>query len=95
MVVGMLKIEMRLAEGSSLKEKRKVVKSLVDKIRSRFNASVAEVGANDKWQLIEVGITTVSNDRRHVDSSLNNILRFIESLYLAEVIGSDMEILSV
>lgn len=95
MVVGMLRIEMHLPEGASLKEKRKVVKSLIGKVRSRFNAAVAEVGSNDKWQLLELGVTTVGNDRRHIDSSLNNILTFVDSLYLAEIINTDMEIISV
>jgi uncharacterized protein YlxP (DUF503 family) len=95
MVVGMLRIEMHLSEAGSLKEKRKVVKSLIGKVRSRFNAAVAEVGSNDKWQLLELGVTTVGNDRRHIDSSLNNILTFVDSLYLAEIINTDMEIISV
>ena len=95
MVVGSLKIEFRLTDNRSLKGKRKVVRSMVDKVKSRFNASIAEVGSNDKWQKIELGISAVGNDRRHIDSSLNHILSFLESLYLAEIVQTEMEIFNV
>jgi uncharacterized protein YlxP (DUF503 family) len=64
-------------------------------VKHKFNAAVAEIGSNDKWQVIELGISTVGNDRRHIDSSLNNILAFVESLYLAEIVRSEMEILNL
>ncbi|TET87791.1 MAG: DUF503 domain-containing protein [Desulfobacteraceae bacterium] len=95
MVVGSLKIEFRLTDNRSLKGKRKVVRSMVDKVKSRFNVSIAEVGSNDKWQKIELGISAVGNDRRHIDSSLNHILSFLESLYLAEIVQTEMEIFNV
>jgi len=95
MVVGSLKIEFRLTDNRSLKGKRKVVRSMVDKVKSRFNVSIAEVGSNDKWQRIELGVSAVGNDRRHIDSSLNHILSFLESLYLAEIVHTEMEILNV
>ena len=95
MVVGSLKIEFRLTDNRSLKGKRKVVRSMVYKVKSRFNASIAEVGSNDKWQKIELGISAVGNDRRHIDSSLNHILSFLESLYLAEIVHTEMEIFNV
>ena len=95
MVVGTLKIEFRIHENHSLKGKRKVVRSMVDKVKHRFNAAIAEVGSNDNWQRIELGITTVGNDRRHIESSLGNILAFLESLYLAEIVNTESEILNL
>jgi len=95
MVVGSLKIEFRLTDNRSLKGKRKVVRSMVDKVKSKFNVSIAEVGSNDKWQKIELGVSAVGNDRRHIDSSLNHILSFLESLYLAEVVHMEMEIFNL
>jgi uncharacterized protein YlxP (DUF503 family) len=95
MVVGTLKIEFRIQDNHSLKGKRKVVRSMVDRVKHKFNAAVAEVGANDNWQRIELGISTVGNDRRYIDSALNNILAFLESLYLAEVVNTEMEILNL
>jgi uncharacterized protein YlxP (DUF503 family) len=95
MVVGTLKVEFHLPDNRSLKGKRKVVRSMVDKVKSKFNAAIAEVGSNDKWQKIELGITAVGNDRRHIDSSLNHILSFLDSLYLAQMVNSEMEIFNV
>ncbi|MFZ0449292.1 MAG: DUF503 domain-containing protein [Desulfatiglandaceae bacterium] len=95
MVVGSLKIEFHLPENHSLKGKRKIVRSMVDKVKARYNVSIAEVGSNDRWQKIELGVSAVGNDRRHIDSSLNHVLGFLESLCLAEIIGTDMEIVNL
>ena len=95
MVVGCLKMEFRLIDNRSLKGKRKIVKSIIDKVKARFNVSIAEVGSNDKWQKIELGVSTVANDRRYVDSSLNHVLNFIESLYIAQMVNADVEIINI
>lgn len=95
MVVGTLKLSLYIHNNHSLKEKRKVVKSIVARVRNKFNVSVAEVGSNDKWQMIELGISAVGNDRRFVNSILDNILSYLDSLYLGEIIDSDIEILNL
>ncbi len=95
MVVGTLKIILHLHDNRSLKGKRKVVRSMVDKVKHKFNVSIAEVGSNDKWQRIELGVSAVGNDRRHIDSSLNNILDYMDTLYLAEIVDSSVEIVNV
>jgi uncharacterized protein YlxP (DUF503 family) len=95
MVVGTLKIEFRLHDNRSLKGKRQVVKSIVGKVKSRFNVSIAEIGSNDMWEKIELGISAVGNDRRHIDSSLNHTLNYIDSLYLAQIVDTRMEIFNV
>jgi uncharacterized protein YlxP (DUF503 family) len=94
-VVGTLKLSLYIHNNHSLKEKRKVVKSIVARVRNKFNVSVAEVGSNDKWQMIELGISAVGNDRRFVNSSLDTILSFLESLYLGEIVDSSIEILNI
>jgi hypothetical protein len=94
-VVGILKLSLYIHNNHSLKEKRKVVKSVVTRVRSRFNVSVAEIGSNDKWQMIELGISAVGNDRRFVNSALDKVLSFLESLYLGEIIDSYIEIMNV
>jgi len=95
MVVGTLKVEFRLDDNRSLKGKRKVVRSMIDRVKAKFNVSIAEVGSNDKWQRIELGISTVGNDRRHIDSSLNHVLDFLDSLYLAQMVNSEIDILNI
>jgi len=94
-VVGTLKISLYIHNQQSLKEKRKVVKSIVTKVRNKFNASIGEIGSNDKWQLVELGISTSANDRRFVNSTLDTILSYIDSLYLGEIIDSRLEIFNV
>ena len=95
MVVGTVKLSLYIHNNHSLKEKRKVVKSIVSKVHNKFNASIAEVGSNDKWQMIELGISAVGNDRRFVNSTLDNILSYLDSLYLGEIVDSHMEILNI
>ena len=95
MVVGTMIIELHLHDNRSLKGKRKVVKSVVGKVKNKFNVTIAEIGSNDKWQKIELGVGIVGNDRRHIDSSLNNVLAFVESMYLAEIVDSRTEIFNV
>ncbi len=95
MVVGALRIEFIMTDNRSLKGKRKVVRSMIDKVKSRFNVAIAEVGSNDKWQKIELGITAVGNDRRHIDSSLNRVLNFLDSLYLAPIVDMEIEIINL
>ncbi|MFO7637627.1 MAG: DUF503 domain-containing protein [Clostridia bacterium] len=70
----------------SLKEKRRVVKSLVDKVRHRFNVSIAEVSHMDVHQMAVIGLAVVSNDPTHARSQLDIILGFMESNTDANVI---------
>lgn len=95
MVVGTLKIEFLLSDNRSLKGKRKIVRSMVDKVRNKFNMSIAEVGSNDRWQKIELGVSAIGNDRKHIDSSLNSVLRFLDSLCLAQIVDTEMEIFNL
>jgi uncharacterized protein YlxP (DUF503 family) len=95
MVVGTLRIEFYVHDNRSLKGKRKIVKSMVDRVKHKFNVAIAEIGSNDKWQKIELGVSTIGNDGRHVDASLNNVLAFLESLYLAEIVDYRTEIIHV
>lgn len=78
MVIGTAKIQLLANWVHSLKEKRMVVKSIVDKVKHKFNVSIAEVDTQDYHQTITIGIACVSNDSRHADSMLNEVLNFIE-----------------
>jgi len=94
MVVGVCRLELLIHESQSLKEKRQVLRRIVDRTRNKFNLALAEVGANDLWQRSQLGFAVVGNDRRHVASMLETIIGFIESLYVAEVVGRDVEVVS-
>lgn len=79
MVVGVGYISVQLFESHSLKEKRRVVRSVIERARSRFNASVAEVDYLDSWQMAGIGFSCVSNSGAHADRMLAEIVRFFES----------------
>jgi hypothetical protein len=79
MVVGICKLYILLDEVFSLKQKRRIVKSIIERLKDRFNASIAEIDLNDKWKSAVIGIACVSNDSRHMDSMLSNIIEFVEN----------------
>ncbi len=93
MVVGLVKITLRLHDCRSLKGKRKVVKSMIGRIQNRFNVSAAEVGANDIHQRAEIGFAMVGNTGRRVNARLDKLLNMAHGLALAEIIDSEMEII--
>jgi uncharacterized protein YlxP (DUF503 family) len=95
MVIGVCQLDLRIPENHSLKGKRHVIRKLVDRVRSRFNTAISEVGDNDLWQRAQIGICMVSNDRRHMNSSLDKVIDFIEKMHLVEIVHSEMEILSM
>lgn len=63
----------------SLKEKRSVIKSIIGRLKSRYNVSVAEVGLNDKWKNAVIGVACVSNEAAHANSMLASIVNFVEN----------------
>ncbi len=69
-VIGVLTLELIVEESHSLKEKRNVVKGLKDRLRSRFNVAVAEIGGHGTWQRAVVAAVTVSNERPHAEKTL-------------------------
>jgi hypothetical protein len=95
MIIGAGFVEIRVHESHSLKEKRGVVRSITQRVRNRFNLSIAEVGGQDSWQRAELGLCIAGSDRTHVRSQIERALSFIEELHLAEVVTSDVEILEV
>ncbi len=92
MIVAMARITLHLPENHSLKGKRKVIRSLIEKVKSRFEAAVAEVGDNDLWQQAQLGLALVSNDSQHLDARINKIIHFIEEQHLAQVVASEVEL---
>jgi len=95
MVIGIGKITMGLSDCHSLKDKRKIVKSLIARVQNAFNASVAEIGLNDVHQRAEIGIAMVGNDRRLINSKMDQVFEFADTLQLAEIIDSEMEIINI
>lgn len=95
MVVGVGKIIFRLHDCRSLKGKRKIVKAITSKLRNNFNASVAEVGANDIHHRAEIGFSLTGNDRALINSKIDKMFNLSDELGLAELIDTEMEIISL
>ena len=95
MVVGIGQIVFRIHRCGSLKEKRKVVRAIVARIQNHFNASVAEVADNDIYQRAVIGVSLVGSNRRTINAKLDKLFNFVEALGLAEMIDTQLEIISV
>jgi len=93
MVVGICQIDLVIHDNHSLKGKRQVLKTIMEKVKNRFNVSIAEVADNDVWQRSQIGFSVVGNDNRHVNSVLDKALNFIEGLHVAEIIDHRIEIM--
>jgi len=95
MVVGVGIITFRLHECRSLKSKRKIVKSVIGKMRSHFNLSAAETGANDIYQRAEIGFALVGNSAPLVNSKIDKVFNMVDDLGLAEITDTEMEIIHI
>ncbi len=93
MRIGALHVSFMIFDANSLKQKRQVMRSVKDRLMNTFNVSVAEVGSNDKWQIGELGIATVGNETRFVNSVLSKVEDFLETFPSIRVIEVDLEIL--
>ena len=92
MFVGTLQIDLYLPGSLSLKEKRFILQSLKSRLRNKFNVSVAEVDYHDKWQRTVIACAVVSNEKKHIDTMLNNIFQFIDRDTRIEIIEQLREI---
>ena len=93
MVVGVAKLRLRLPGNQSLKGKRKVIKSICERVRQRFNLAVAETDSQDLWQTGELGIVAVGNQGRFIDSKLDKAINFVEDMQLAEIVDVQRELI--
>jgi len=93
MTVGLLQLELSIPASRSLKEKRRVLKSMKDRIRSRFNVSVAEIDDHDVWDRALVAVCCVSNDGRVCNQILSKVVNLVESVHESELDDYRVELL--
>jgi len=93
MTVGIARITFRLHGNQSLKEKRRVVKSLIEKSRHRFNVSVAEVADQNLHQKATIGVAVIGSDGRVLNSILDRIVDYMDSMSLADLITHEVELI--
>jgi len=76
--IGLLQLDLLLPEANSLKDKRRIIKSLKDRLHNRFNCSVAETEHQDVWRRSRIAVCIVGGDASHVNSQLSSIVAFVE-----------------
>ncbi|WP_456401787.1 DUF503 domain-containing protein [Persephonella sp.] len=81
MIIGSVVFEIHLPYAGSLKEKRMIIRSVKEKLKSKFNVSVSEVGDHDKWQSAQVAVVTVAPDRKQAEKVVQNVINFVETNY--------------
>ncbi len=92
MIVGAAVVEIHVHQSQSLKAKRGVVRSITQRLRNRYNVAVAEVGGQGTWQRATIGIVGVGNDEGTLRKVMEKAVAYVEDLHLAEVMGSDFQI---
>jgi len=94
MNAGICKIKLHLPDNNSLKGKRRIIKSIISRLRNQYNISIAEVEDQDLWQVATIGISCVSNSHGHVGDTISAILSFIRDNYPeVEVVDHDTEVM--
>lgn len=94
MHVGICHIRLRIPENGSLKDKRRVIKAITSRAANKFNISIAEIDDNDFWQVATLGISCVSNDKRHANEVLSKAVNFVsDPRFNVEVLDYSIEIL--
>ena len=91
MVVGILSIKVVMRQSRSLKDKRRIIKSLKDRIRNKFNASVAEIGMLDNRQSSMIGVSIIGSDRRYINGALSSVINLLDFYPQAELIDYQVE----
>ncbi len=92
MFVGVLRLVLHLPEPGSLKSKRHLVRSALDRVRAKFNVSIAEVGEQDLWQRSVVGVTAVGNDHGFVNEVLDKVADFVGSMHGGQILITDRDL---
>ncbi len=90
--VGRCDLDLHIDNCQSLKEKRRIVASLKEKLKNRYNVAVCEFGDLSLWQRTQLGLVTCGNSRQHVDSSLRTVLDYIDKFHDVSLVNYDIAI---
>ncbi len=87
MIVSLARLSLRISHSHSLKEKRRTLRSIVDKVKSKFDVRLSEVGGHDTWQSAELGFAVVGSDRVVLDQVVDRVIRYVDGFGDAELIA--------
>ncbi len=93
MIVGLMQIEIRIEDSFTLKDKRRVLKSLIERTKRNFNVSIAEVDNNEIVNFATLGLSAVSNSTRFIDEVFDKILGYLENNFNIEIIKAKRELI--
>jgi uncharacterized protein len=93
MAVGLLTLELHIADAQSLKDKRQVIRSLKDRLRGKFNVAVAELDFQDSWQRSVIGVVTLANEERYVQEVLQKVLHEADQVLGSLLINQALDLL--
>jgi uncharacterized protein YlxP (DUF503 family) len=91
MPIGLLTLEIHIADARSLKDKRQVLRSLKDRLRARFNVAVAELEHQELWQRSRVGVVSISGDGKHLEESLAAIAEESERVLGRDLVSQEID----
>lgn len=93
MIIGTCRLKLTIYESDSLKYKRNVLKSILERLKNKFNISIAEIDLNDTWQSSIIGFACVTNDTVHANKIITKVISFIDMDNRVEITDCDIEIL--
>jgi uncharacterized protein YlxP (DUF503 family) len=91
MPIGLLTLEIHIAEAQSLKDKRQVLRSLKDRLRAHFNVAVAELEHQELWQRSKIGVVSISGDGKHLEESLAAVAAESERMLGRDLVSQEID----
>ncbi len=95
MWIGCCSIRFYIHGNTSLKGKRRIAKSIKDRIKNKFNVSVAEIGDQEIWQNLHLGLVAVGSDQQYLDGLMNQVVDAIDRMNLAEMTDCQTKVLQL
>jgi hypothetical protein len=93
MIIGILSLRIHIPGSLSLKDKRQVIKSIMERTRNKFNVAVAEIDDQDLWQKAVIGVVCIANEKKFINQMLDKVLNFVRSFPAINLIDFQIEIL--
>lgn len=93
MIIGTCSLKLTIFESDSLKYKRHILKSIIDRLKNKFNISIAEIDLNDTWQSSIIGFACVTNNTVYANKIINKVIDFIDMDSRVEIVDYNIEIL--
>ena len=95
MWIGCCSIRFYIHGNSSLKEKRRITKSIKDRVKNKFNVSIAEIGDQEVWQNLHLGLVTVGSDQQYLEGLMTQVVSAVDRMNLAEMTDCQTKVIQL